>query len=80
MATEFLMPKSGMGVTEATITKWHKAEGDAFEEGDVLLEIETAKAIEEVEAPYAGTVEKLLKPEGELVEVQVAIAMLVEKT
>lgn len=78
MATEFLMPKSGMGVTEATITKWHKAEGDSFAEGDVLLEIETAKAVEEVEAPFAGSVEKLLKPEGELVEVQAPIALLVE--
>ena len=73
-----MMPKSGMGVTEATITTWHKAEGESFSEGELLLEIETAKAVEEVEAPFSGVLEKILRPEGDMVEVQTPIALLSE--
>ncbi len=76
MPTELLMPKSGMGITEGTLAEWHKAEGESFTEGELIVEIETAKAVEEVEAPFDGVLVKILVPEGEEAEVQTPIALL----
>jgi len=67
-----------MGIAEGTIEKWHKAEGDAIAKGEILVEIETAKAIEEVESPITGILEKRLLAEGESAEVETAIALLTE--
>jgi len=80
MTTPFLMPKWGMAVTEATIVKWLKAEGDPIEKGELLVEIETAKAIEEVESPLSGVLSKILLAEGETAEVHTEIALIDEKT
>lgn len=74
--TPFLMPKWGMAVTEATIVKWHKAEGERINKGEVLVDIETAKALEEVESPISGTVKKILLAEGEEAEVHSEIALI----
>ena len=78
MSTPFLMPKWGMAVTEATIVKWLKAEGDYIQQGDRLVEIETAKALEEVESPLTGTLSKILLAEGETAEVHTEIALIDE--
>lgn len=78
MSVEFKLPKSGMGISEATITLWHKAEGDSFSAGEVIAEAETAKAIEELEAPFDGRLQKILVAEGEEVEVLTVIALLEE--
>ncbi|QOX65410.1 2-oxo acid dehydrogenase subunit E2 [Anoxybacterium hadale] len=69
MATEIIMPKAGMAMEEGTILKWLKAEGEAVEQGEPLLEILTDKVNMEVEAQVSGTLIKILKQEGEVVPV-----------
>lgn len=76
MTIELKIPKSGMGITEATVAKWHKAEGDAITQGEVLVDIETAKAVEEVESPVTGIIKQILLAEGEEADVQTTIALL----
>lgn len=78
MSIEFKIPKSGMGITEGTLIKWHKAEGESFTEGEILAEIETAKAIEELPAPFSGRITKILLAEDEEAEVLTTIALLEE--
>jgi len=68
-----------MGTTEGTVAKWFKAEGDAVSKGEVLVEIEMAKAIEEVTSPVAGIVAKILLFEGQTAEVYTEIALIDEQ-
>lgn len=76
MKTKVLIPKTGMGTTEGTIAKWLKAEGDAVVEGEVIVEVELAKAVEEVVAPVSGILEKILLAEGQTAEVHSEIAVI----
>lgn len=76
MTTKVLIPKAGMGTTEGTVLKWHKLEGDRVSEGEVLVEIEMAKAVEEVSAPATGTLTKILLPEGATADVFTEIALI----
>jgi len=69
-----LIPKTGMGTTEGTIGKWLKAEGDSVTEGEVIAEIETAKAMLEVPAPVTGVLTRILVAEGQTAEVYAEIA------
>ena len=78
MATELTMPKTGHIEDEATVYQWLKAEGDAIERGDIVLEVETQKAILEVETFVAGTLLRILVPEGETVEVGTPLAIVGE--
>lgn len=78
MTTKVIIPKAGMGTTEGTIAKWLKAEGDRVTLGEVIVEIETAKAVEEVTAPVTGILTKILLPEGETAEVHTEIAEIEE--
>lgn len=78
MITKVIMPKAGMGTTEGTVAQWLKAEGDPVTKGDVLVEVETAKAIEEVEAPVSGVLKKILLAEGETAEVHTELAHIEE--
>lgn len=66
---EFKLPDVGEGLTEAEIVSWKVKEGDTVEINEVLVEIETAKSLVELPSPFAGTVLKLLVPEGEMVPV-----------
>ena len=66
---EFKLPDVGEGLTEAEIVSWKVKEGDTVEINEILVEIETAKSLVELPSPYAGTVQKLLVPEGEMVPV-----------
>ena len=79
MTTKILLPKSGMGTTEGTVAKWLKSEGDVVASGEVIAEIETAKATEELCAPVAGVISKVLVPEGQTVEVYTEIALIDER-
>lgn len=69
MADQILMPKLGNSVETCLITEWLKNEGDSVALGDVICTVETDKAAVDVEATSAGTVLKLLYPEGEEVPV-----------
>ena len=72
MKVKINLPKSGMGIEEGTAKRWLKSVGDKVAKGDVLLEIETAKAIQEVEAPVSGTLVDILLQEGETAAVNTA--------
>jgi len=69
MNKEFKLPDVGEGLTEADIVSWHVKPGDTIEDGQVIVEIETAKAVVELPSPYAGTVTGLLVSEGQTVDV-----------
>ncbi|MBV9205626.1 MAG: E3 binding domain-containing protein, partial [Actinobacteria bacterium] len=70
---EFRLPDVGEGLTEADIVSWHVKPGDQVEDGQVIVEIETAKAVVELPCPWTGTVARLLAQEGQTVDVGVPI-------
>ncbi|MFJ7968854.1 dihydrolipoamide acetyltransferase family protein [Streptomyces sp. NPDC096324] len=73
---EFKMPDVGEGLTEAEILKWYVQPGDKVTDGQVVCEVETAKAAVELPIPYDGVVSELRFPEGTTVDVgQVIIAV-----
>src|SRR6266496_1493740 len=73
MVKEFKLPDVGEGLTEADIVAWHVKPGEAVEDGQVIVEIETAKAVVELPCPWDGTVARLLAQEGQTVAVGVPI-------
>ncbi|HHW14423.1 MAG TPA: 2-oxo acid dehydrogenase subunit E2, partial [Firmicutes bacterium] len=75
MATAVIMPKLGLTMTEGTIVRWLKAEGDPVEKGEPLLEILTDKANMEVEAQEAGRLH-IIEPEGAVVPILEVIGEL----
>ena len=80
MPIQILMPALSPTMTEGTLAKWLKAEGDIIDAGDVLCEIETDKATMEVEAVDEGILGRILVAEGtEGVPVNQAIAILLEE-
>ena len=64
MATNILMPALSPTMTEGTLARWLKREGDAVKSGDVLAEIETDKATMEVEAVDEGVLTRIVVPDG----------------
>lgn len=78
MSVEAVMPKFGLTMTEGTIQKWFKNEGDAIKAGESLFEVETEKVLYEVESPAAGTVAKLLYPLEASVPVGLPVAVIAE--
>ncbi|MEV7416006.1 dihydrolipoamide acetyltransferase family protein [Streptomyces sp. NPDC089919] len=73
---EFKMPDVGEGLTEAEILKWYVQPGDTVTDGQVVCEVETAKAAVELPIPFDGVVAELRFPEGTTVDVgQVIIAV-----
>jgi pyruvate dehydrogenase E2 component (dihydrolipoamide acetyltransferase) len=79
MATNILMPALSPTMTEGTLARWLKAEGDKVVAGDIIAEIETDKATMEVEAVDEGILGKILVADGtEGVKVNAPIAILVE--
>jgi pyruvate dehydrogenase E2 component (dihydrolipoamide acetyltransferase) len=66
---QFKLPDVGEGLTEADIVKWHVQAGDTVKVNQIIVEIETAKAVVELPSPHAGTVASLLVTEGETVDV-----------
>jgi pyruvate dehydrogenase E2 component (dihydrolipoamide acetyltransferase) len=78
MARAVSMPKLGQSEESATIVQWRKREGDAVAKGDILFEIETDKALLEVESFFEGTLLKILAREGETVPVQAVVGYIGE--
>jgi pyruvate dehydrogenase E2 component (dihydrolipoamide acetyltransferase) len=78
VAVEAVMPKFGLTMTEGTIQKWFKAEGDAIKAGEALFEVETEKVLYEIESPASGTVAKLLYPVEAVVPVGLPVAVIAE--
>jgi 2-oxoisovalerate dehydrogenase E2 component (dihydrolipoyl transacylase) len=73
MNKEFRLPDVGEGLTEADIVSWHVQPGDRVTINQIIVDIETAKAIVELPSPYAGTVTALLVEEGQTVDVGIPI-------
>jgi pyruvate dehydrogenase E2 component (dihydrolipoamide acetyltransferase) len=69
MPFNFVLPDLGEGITEGEIRKWVVKEGDAVEEHQTVLEMETDKAVVEVPSPKKGKVLKINKAEGEIAKV-----------
>ena len=76
MATEVLLPQRGMGMSEATIVAWYVEEGDRVKEGDLLLEVESSKATEDINSPSSGIVTEIRFQTGEEVEVGTVLAII----
>jgi 2-oxoisovalerate dehydrogenase E2 component (dihydrolipoyl transacylase) len=66
---DFKLPDLGEGLTEGEVVRWLVAEGDAITLNQPIVEVETAKAVVEIPAPYAGTVARLHAKEGDTVNV-----------
>ena len=80
MPTNITMPALSPTMTDGTLAKWLKAEGDIVEAGDVIAEIETDKATMEVEAVDEGTLGRIVVPAGtEGVAVNDVIALLLDE-
>ncbi|CAK9039427.1 Dihydrolipoyllysine-residue succinyltransferase component of 2-oxoglutarate dehydrogenase complex (2-oxoglutarate dehydrogenase complex component E2) (OGDC-E2) (Dihydrolipoamide succinyltransferase component of 2-oxoglutarate dehydrogenase complex) [Durusdinium trenchii] len=76
MATEIRVPALGESVTEATIGRWIKKEGDAVSVDEPLVELETDKVSVEVPAPAAGVLASIAAAEGDTVEVNALLGAI----
>ncbi|CAM4050166.1 2-oxoglutarate dehydrogenase, E2 component, dihydrolipoamide succinyltransferase [Janibacter anophelis] len=74
--TKVAMPALGESVTEGTVSRWLKAEGDTVEVDEPLLEVSTDKVDTEIPSPVAGTLTKILVQEDETVEVGADLAIV----
>ncbi len=79
MATYIEMPKLADTMTEGTLVKWRKNEGDKIEVGDVVAEVETDKATMEMESFETGIIFQHLVKEGQKVPIGVKIALVLGK-
>jgi len=73
---DVVMPQMGVSVSEGTITRWLKQEGEPIEADEPLLEISTDKVDTEVPSPGSGIVSQILVPEGQTVEVGTKLAVI----
>ncbi|MGH3039628.1 MAG: biotin/lipoyl-containing protein, partial [Gaiellaceae bacterium] len=71
---DVVMPQMGVSVSEGTVTKWVKSEGEPVEADETLLEISTDKVDTEVPSPASGVVQQILVQEGETVDVGTKLA------
>ena len=76
MAAEFTMPMLGEVMEEGRIVAWHKRVGDRVEKGERILEVETDKAIMDVESTVSGVVQEILVPAGATVPVNTPLALI----
>ena len=76
MATEILMPKLGLTMTEGTIDEWKKNVGDAVSKGEILFSVETDKLTNDVEAEADGVLLAITVPAGETVACKTVIGWL----
>ncbi|MCX6090236.1 MAG: hypothetical protein NTX88_07710 [Candidatus Atribacteria bacterium] len=74
--TTIKMPDLGQTVTELAIIKWHKKVGDVVKRGDILLEVQTDKAVAEVESYASGILAEIKFQEGDKVNGGEVIALL----
>ena len=69
MSEKILVPVLGESITEATVSKWLKNEGDTVEADEPIVELETDKVNLEVPSPISGTLTKINSKDGSVVEV-----------
>ena len=78
MATEIIMPKLGLTMTEGTVDDWAKKEGDSITKGEVVCSISSEKLTHDVEAPASGILLKILVPTGGDAECKAPIGLIGE--
>src|SRR3982751_1611307 len=76
MPAEITMPQLSDTMTEGTVVKWLKKEGDKVKAAEIVVEIETDKATMEYETPAAGTLAAIIAQEGQKVPVGTVIALV----
>src|SRR6478735_5589931 len=76
MPAQITMPQQSDTMTEGTVVKWRKKEGDKVKAGEIIAEIETDKAVMEMESSSAGTLAALLVGEGQKVPVGTTLAVV----
>jgi pyruvate dehydrogenase E2 component (dihydrolipoamide acetyltransferase) len=74
--TAITMPKWGLTMTEGTVVAWMKPQGSSFGEGEELLEIETSKITNVMEAEAAGTLARIVAPEGSTLPIGALLAVV----
>src|SRR5438270_8299335 len=77
VATILSMPKWGLAMKTGLVVEWLKRPGDAIQQGEPLVEIESEKATNEVEAPSTGILRSLVVTEGQDAPVGAALAVIV---
>jgi len=78
MSTDIKVPAMGESVTEATVARWFKKEGDAVKRDEPLLELETDKVTVEVPSPADGTIESISVSQGATVNVGTILGAIAE--
>jgi pyruvate dehydrogenase E2 component (dihydrolipoyllysine-residue acetyltransferase) len=76
MTTKIIMPQAGQDITEGLVVRWLKREGESIRKGEVLCEVETEKAVFEVESPVDGVLLKIVAREGERVPIYTTIGIV----
>ena len=79
METEIRMPRLRPEMKKGMLAAWLKEEGEDFEPGEALFEIETDKVVSQIEAERAGRIVKLIADEGDELEPGAVIALIEEK-
>ena len=78
MASEIVLPQWGMEMQDGTIVRWLKQEGDTVEEGEAIVEVETAKLQTELESTAAGILSRIVAQEGEIVPIRGVLCVIAE--
>lgn len=76
MRIEVLLPQWGMGMSEGLVTAWNKKVGDRVTEGEVIAEIETEKAAQELESPGDGILAEIRVQENERAKVRAVLGII----
>jgi len=79
MTTKVIMPQGGQDITVGTVVHWLKKEGDPVKKGEVICEVETEKAVFEVEAPADGNLRKIIVKEGQETPIFSVIGIIGDK-
>ena len=76
MRVKINLPKAGMGIDEATVVRWYRQVGESVKRDEILVEVETAKALQEVVAPASGILTEIIIGPGETAAVNTALGYL----
>jgi len=76
MAQEIRMPKLSASMEAGVVIEWLRAEGDRVAQGEPLLQVETDKAVMEIESPASGLLKRIVQPKGSQVPVNGLLAIL----
>ena len=76
MRVEMRLPQWGMGINEGTVLRWMKEVGDEVTEDEPLVEVETAKATDYVNAPASGVLAEIVAAAGAVVPVADVLAII----